>query len=327
MAKRTKRPDRPNIGITLEALRKGAEDHNPAAILFYGLSGLSEAELDRLKPVWAELTDEYRTKVMQRLAETSETDFEMDYRVMGFLGLDDASPEVRKAAIDVLWEDETLELMHKLMLLAQVDTSVEVRAAALTGLGRFILLGELGDLPEEETIPAQNVAVKILKDELLDVDIRRRALEAISNCSHEIVPSAIQRAYRSSEHRMKVSSIFAMGRSYDERWTDIVLREIESENDEIRYEAARAAGELEILEAVPLLGRLLADDDREIKEVAVWSLGEIGGREAQRILSAMLEVAEEAEDEDLIEAIEDAISTASIASGDIFTTLDPHNLN
>jgi hypothetical protein len=327
MAKRTKRQDRPTIAITLEALRKGAEDHNPAAILFYGLSGLSELELAKIKPIWTELTDEYRKKLMQRLAETSETDFEMDYHAIGMMGLDDALPEIRQAAIEILWEDESLELMQKLMLLAQLDPSIEVRAAALTGLGRFILLGELGDLPEAEIIPAQNVAIKILKDEFVDVDIRRRALEAISNSSHEILPGAIQRAYRSSEHRMKVSSVFAMGRSYDERWGDIVLRELESEHDELRYEAARAAGELELDEAVPLLARLLADEDREIKEVSIWSLGEIGGREALRILNAILEVAEEAEDEDLIEAIEDAIGTASFASGDIFPTLDPHNLN
>jgi HEAT repeat protein len=83
----------------------------------------------------------------------------------------------------------------------------------------------------------------------------------------------------------------------------------------MRYEAARAAGELEIEEAVPLLGRLILDDDREILEVVTWSLGEIGGKEAVRILEAMAETAEETDDDVLMEAIEDAIGNASLADG------------
>jgi hypothetical protein len=85
----------------------------------------------------------------------------------------------------------------------------------------------------------------------------------------------------------------------------------------MRYEAARASGELEIAEAVPQLGRLSRENDREIQNVAIWSLGEIGGTQAMRLLSVLAEEAEEAEDDDLIEIIEDAIGSASLVGDEL----------
>jgi len=141
------------------------------------------------------------------------------------------------------------------------------------------------------------------------------------------VPEAIEEAHESDEQLMRVSAVFAMGRSYDERWNETVLREMRNDDPEIRYEAARAAGELEIEEAVTLLGQIAVVDEREIKEVAIWSLGEIGGSQAVRLLTALAEDAEEAEDEDLKEAIEDAIGYASMVGADIDVDFESHDWN
>ncbi|MBK8026049.1 MAG: HEAT repeat domain-containing protein [Chloroflexi bacterium] len=89
-------------------------------------------------------------------------------------------------------------------------------------------------------------------------------------------------------------------------------------DDEIRYEAARAAGELEIEEAVPDLAKLASDPDREIQEVAIWSLGEIGGDESLRILNHLLQRAMKAKDEGLKDAIEEAIGNASLSRGALY---------
>lgn len=312
---------KPDLAATIQGLRDGSERGIPTATIFYGLSDLTSNQVAEIKPVWNTLETEFRRKVMRYMAETSETDYEVNYRAFGLFGLTDIDSEVRTAAIDVLFEDESLELMQQLMNLAERDSSTAVRAAAMSALGRFILAGELGDLPENETVKAQALALRLLNDEQAEIDVRRRALEAFSNSSHEAVPSAIKKAYRSSERKMQVSSVFAMGRSCDHQWENIVLEEIEGEDAEIRYEAARAAGGLELVSAVPKLAQLLTEDDEEIKEVVVWSLGEIGGRESLRVLNAMLEIAEEAEDEDMIEAIEDAIGSASLVGGDLFTML------
>jgi hypothetical protein len=190
-------------------------------------------------------------------------------------------------------------------------------------------MGELGDLPEEQTVRAQQSVVRHLQNVNESLEVRRRSLEAIANCSHAVVPGAIREAYDSDIQPLQISAVFAMGRTCDtDRWQDIVLREISSLDNEMRYEAARASGELEIAEAVPHLGRLTMEDDREIKLMSIWALGEIGGKQATRILDALLEEAETEDDADLIEAIEDAIGNASLASGDLLLLeIEPEDLD
>lgn len=308
--------EQPDLETTLKALESNTEGV-ANAVIFYGLSNLTEADLPRVHEVWVTLPLEARQKLLQQLVDVSETNFEMDYRLLGWMTLDDEDPEARATAIELLWEDETLVLMNRLIDIAQWDESVQVRASAATALGRFILLGELGDLPEQETVRAQDVVVNLLSDQDEDVEVRRRALESIANCSHEIVAEAIEEAFDSDDPRMQASAVFAMGRTYDNRWNKFVLREISNPDPAVRYEAARASGELEIEEAVPHLARLAQGRDREIKEVAIWSLGEIGGSYALRVLGSLADAAEKDEDEDLLEAIDEALGNASLAGRDL----------
>jgi HEAT repeat protein len=322
-----KHAEKPDLMTTLNTIQEGEKTGSPKAAAFYGLSGLSIAEIEQIAPEWQTLEVEYRRKLVRRLAEASETNYELDYRNIGLFATYDSDATVREIGIDVLWEDESIEVMDRFVELAKHDESDSVRAAALKALGRFILKGELGELPESETIRAQQAAVATLNDAHEPVEVRRRALEAISNSSHEQVPGAIQRAYRGDDRAMKLSAVYAMGRSCDDRWESAVINELDSSDDEMRYEATRAAGELELVAAVAKLGQLVAEDDAEIQDMAVWSLGEIGGREALRILRAVLDMAEENEDDDLVNAVEDAIGNASLAGGDMFGDFDADELN
>lgn len=306
----------PDLQQTMTALVEEKEGR-PSPTVVYGLSGLMCEDMEKLRETWNNLPQVRRRRVMRELVEAAETNIELDYRTVGLMGLGDSDPRVRETAIEVLWEDESLELMNRLVTLARHDEVVEVRAAAAIALGRFILLGELGDLPEAETYPARDAVISLLNQENEDNEVRRRALESIANCTHEMVPQAIKSAYASTDRRMRVSAVFAMGRTCDEAWEDIILREIESDDPEMQYEAAKAAGELELVESVPRLGRLALGEDREIQTVAIWSLGEIGGREAVRILELVMEKAEDEDDDDLLQAAEDAIGNASLAGEDV----------
>lgn len=313
--------ERPGVDDALNALHDSAEGKLSASI-FYGLSDLTPDDLERVKPVWDKLDPEYRLKLVQQMTELSEVNYDLDYHNIGHYALNDPDPEVRAAAVDLLWDDESVSMMTRLIEMAQWDEAIPVRAAAASALGQFILLGELGEMDERETVRAQDAVVSLLTDEDEDIDVRRRALEAIANCGHEIVEGAIEDAYYSADERMKASAIFAMGRTCDERWEEIVLREIDSSNPVFRYEAARASGELELREAVPALARLSHESDREIQEVAIWSLGEIGGIQALKVLTRLAEEAENADDEDLLDLIDDAISSASLAGSDLDFDLD-----
>ncbi|MBZ0305013.1 MAG: HEAT repeat domain-containing protein [Anaerolineae bacterium] len=301
--------ERPTLEATLEALELGQKG-TPSADIFYGLSDLSVSESERLRPVWDGLDVEYRRKIMRRIAELSESDFEFDYNAIGLFALDDADIVVRQAAIDTLWIDESITLMSKLIQMAQRDPSNEVRAAAVSELGRFILLGEYENIPEQDAKRVQQVAIAIWNDRTEDFHVRRRALEAIAHSSHEIVDQAILEAYSSPDHLMRVSAVFAMGRSCNERWAGLVLTEMSSDDAELQFEAARAAGEIGLSKAVKQLGVLAARQDAEIRETAAWALGEIGGDKAVEILTALADRAEEDEDEDFLEIIEDALANA-----------------
>ncbi len=308
--------ERPSLEATIKALRETDEGVYNATI-FYGMAGLTSSEFAQVKPIWDKLDADYRYKLVQQMTDLSETNFDLEYHTVAEQSLDDSNPDVRAAAIELLWDDESITLMNRLIEMAQWDEAISVRAAAASALGNFILQGELGEIDEHETARAQDAVVSLLTDEDEDIDVRRRALEAISNSSHEILDGAIEDAYQSGDERMKASAIYAMGRSFDEKWEEIVMREIGSDNPAFRYEAARASGELELREAVPALGQLARENDVEIREMAIWALGEIGGSLALKLLAALAEEAQEQDDDDLVDLIEEAISAASIPGSDL----------
>ncbi|MDX2136993.1 MAG: HEAT repeat domain-containing protein [Chloroflexota bacterium] len=307
---------RPTLDETLNALKQG-ETTGMTATIYYGLSDLVKGQLAQLEDVWVGLESEYRHKLVEQLNEISESNFELDYRTFALFALEDEDAAVRGAAVELLWSDETLEGMRRLMEVATQDDAAAVRAVALSALGRYILLGEYEDLPEAQTSMAVDLAFSVYRDEGEDVEVRRRALEALSHSSHVGVNDAIREAYESGDRSMKVSAVFAMGKTYDERWEPAVMRELNSADAEMRYEAVRAAGELSLEDAVPKLTRLIYESDREIRDVSIWALGEIGGREALRVLDRLASDPVFAEDEDLQEAVEDAMVSASMPGSDM----------
>jgi HEAT repeat protein len=78
----------------------------------------------------------------------------------------------------------------------------------------------------------------------------------------------------------------------------------------MRFEAARAVGELEYGAAVPHLIELLDDPDREVQMVAVSALGQIGGRSAKDALTQLTE----SDDEVLRDLADEALQELQISS-------------
>lgn len=292
-------------------------DQPLAAETIYGLSDLNADDLKRLSAVWGGIPLERRRPLIHRLVEAAETNFDMDFGAVTRLALTDLDDEVRATAVEATWTDESPDMLRRLIGLASGDHAETVRAAAVSALGQFILLGELSKFDPMLTRQAENVALKLYHNEREGVDVRRRALEAIANCGREGVSEMIEESYEDNDARMRASALFAMGRSCDPKWSPVVLRELDSGDPEMRYEAARAAGELELREALPQLARLLEGEDREVMEMAVWALGEIGGNQAQRLLDDLIEQAENASDDALVEAIEEAMEAASLAGEDL----------
>lgn len=312
------RPLGPSFMQTLAILTQLTPGQMIPAGVVHGLSNLLPQQVLATAPVWTTLDAEVRRDVMSALIDAGSNDFETDYTLFSLLAIDDDDAEVRRMAIELSVYVEDRSHMDTLFEMAQHDASDEVRAAAMKALGTFILQGELGNLPADAVAPVVAYLLGVVRDRRADSELRARALESIGYSSEDAVAGEIQRAYNGDDSRMKTSSLFAMGVSGDDQWADTIVHELERGSPENRFEAARAAGELSLQEAVRPLSTLAFGDDSEIVREAVWALGEIGGKEAVRVLEALLEQVESGEDDDLADLVEDALDNASASAGYVF---------
>lgn len=305
---------------SFESLLTGLTDENQPlrAALVYRLSDLQPGELAKLKAIWPSISVERRRLLLSRLVETSETSFDVDFSAAAIFALNDDDPQVRAHAIAALWETEDEVAMHRFIKLLRDDEAAAVRASAAEALGKFVLAGELGKLPAAAAREAEEALLVAVRSAHEPLDVQRRALESLAYSSREEVADLIEKARTHDEATMRSTAIFAMGRSADKRWARHVLAALEHPQEEMRYEAARAAGELGLTAAVSRLIDMARGSDPEIKEAAIWSLGEIGGSQAQQ---ALFSLADQEEDGDLLKAIEDAVNTAALAAGELNTYL------
>jgi len=164
------------------------------------------------------------------------------------------------------------------------DSSEKVQTTAATALGKFTMLAELKKLSPDHTSKIRHILLSVITDKNRPVELRRRALEAAAPLSHPEIRTAISEAYQSNNNRLRVSSIYAMGKSCDPSWLPILLEELTNDDAEIRYEAVVACGELEEEEAVPHLTMLINDPDRDVQLAVIQTLSKIGGTMAKQCL-------------------------------------------
>jgi hypothetical protein len=255
---------------------------------------------------------------MQELVEIGEANFEVYFDPVFLLGLGDEDAEVRTSAINGLWENEDPSLIGPLVHLLRTDEAVGVRAAAATALGRFVYLGAVEDIDQHQALLAEEALLDTIHRGAEDIEVRRRAVESIAFSSEPAIAQIIENAYYDDNEKMQISAIFAMGRSADAHWWPQVIAELENDNSEIRFEAARACGELEAGEAVSKLIELIEDDpDLQVQEMAIWALGRIGGPAAREALEECLE----SEVESIALAAEEALDELNLFS-DSFNLFD-----
>ena len=294
-------------------LRKMRDSQTPLSISsLYGFSDLTRAEAQLFQEVWSCIDAGRRRWIIQSLVDIAEASFEVDFNSIFRLCLNDEDEMVRSRAVEGLWEDEDLTLAGLLVRLLRDDPSESVRAAAATSLGRFVLLGELEKIEAAPAMMVEDALLGAIYDPHETLEVRRRAVESIAYSGQNQVRDIIEMAYCDDEEEMRISAVFAMGRSADPLWREMVIAELDNPNPEMRYEAARACGELEISAALSaLIGLIEADPDPEVQEMAIWALGRIGGKEARRVLEACCE----SEDEVLRQAAEEALDELDFLGG------------
>lgn len=288
----------------------------PEALPFsrlYSFSDLAGQRLTDFCVVWDTFPATQRRRLVHALVELAEASFQVNFDAIFYHCLNDADYEVRATAIDGLWENEDRALIGPLLTMLRNDPSTQVRSAAATGLGRYVLAGELEQL--EPAIQARIMTELVTTINLAgeSIEVRRRAIESAAYACTPDVTEAVESAYYDEDESMRISAIVGMGRSCDQRWKEIILTELESTTAAVRYEAALASGGLALREAVPTLRRLLDDADQQVRDATIWSLGQIGGAQAKQALLAAYEDA----DDDTRAILDEALAEQDLLEGNL----------
>lgn len=293
-----------------QSLKRFEDERAPVSqAILYGLNDLNREERETFRAAWSRLGAARRREVIDGLIDLAEQNIDVNFGAVMRVALDDQDERIRVQAVRGLWEDESPDLIGPLMRLLATDPSEDVREEAASALGQFVLQGELGTLGDSQAFAVEEALLRAYNDPAESVEVRRKALQSLSFSSDEAMRDLIEEAFKDADNRMVMSAIFAMGRSADPRWERTVRRELRRASPEIRFEAARALGELEAAEAVYELGEMAQTDaDEQVREMCIHALGQIGGKEAQRILETM---AETEENETLQEAIAEALDELS----------------
>ncbi|MGC4107536.1 MAG: HEAT repeat domain-containing protein [Thermomicrobiales bacterium] len=297
---------RPGLPEVIAHLEEGGV--TPSMLV--GLSDLSRAQITELRPVWASLDEEHRERVLLELIELAEDRYDTHFGRIFRLALTDPSATIRQRALGGLWDDEGSDLPDLLLSALQADPADDVRIQAAQSLAPIATKAVLGELEADYANRLGASLFAILDDPAEPLALRRRALEAVAAFgSNPTLDRHLVAMYEDDDSGLRSSAVFAMGQTLDPRWYATVLDELVSDDAEVRYEAARATGHYGDASGLPALADLATDEDDEVRQAAISAIGEIGGRPAMRMLQRLAEQA--GTDADL-DAIQDAISEASV---------------
>jgi HEAT repeat protein len=300
-----------HMAITSYIQEIGAHDHKLAMRDLKPLSGLGREEYTDFWPAWAAITPRRRAEIARSMVELAEDDIELDFRQALTWLLEDEDAEVRASAVEGLWEDNSEALLRRLLKLLRGDPAPGVRAAVALSLSRFAYQAELDELDSGDAEALRSGLLGLILDQRQPLEVRRRALESAGYfASVDEIQRQIELAYASDEQLLRESALMAMGRSVLPRWLPTIARELESPSPALRYEAARAAGEMaeEARQLLPKLSPLLNDGDSEVVLATIWALGQIGGDAAKRVLQQV----RKSEDETRRQAAADALEELSL---------------
>jgi HEAT repeat protein len=272
------------------------------------LADLGRADAAMFARAWPLIPEERRERVIRSFAELAETNVQYVFGRALRVALADPSPVVRQLAVAALWEDEGSDLIQTFLDLVDRDPSQDVRAEAAQGLSRFAELAAAQELDADSAERLRQTLVSLADDPREPYVVRRRALETVAVFGRDAdIVDLIRAAYDADDAGLQAGALYAMGRSCDTGWIDTLTHEFGSPDAEMRFEAARATGELGDDRAVPGLIGLTSDEDVEVKQVAISALGRIGGAAAVNALRRLARRAGTV-DRDLIEeALEEAL--------------------
>jgi hypothetical protein len=207
------------------------------------------------------------------------------------------------------------EIVNALLSILQSSAeSEELRGSVAISLGPVLEHADIDGFEDPDDVPISKNSFRKIQESLrrlyMDIDVpknvRRRILEASVRAPLDWHKDAIRAAYSCEDGDWRLTAVFSM------RWVrgfdDQILEALESDNQEIYYEAICAAGNWEVDAAWSHVSRLVREQetDKHLLLAAIDAVASLRPQEAGLILMDLTH----SDDEDVAEAANEAMIMA-----------------
>jgi hypothetical protein len=209
--------------------------------------------------------------------------------------------------------DELAEVL--LSIVRSSDKTGEVRARAAISLGPALEDEDTNGFEEsaysstisQRTFDTIQSSLRALyMDAAVPGEVRRRILEASVRASQDWHQGAVRAAYASGDESWRLTAVFGM--RFVRGFSEQILESLDSDNEDIRYEAVLAAGSWEVAGAWPHMVALVtsAETPKHLLLAAIDAVASIRPAEALTILGDLLD----SDDDEVVAAVEEALVLA-----------------
>jgi hypothetical protein len=207
-----------------------------------------------------------------------------------------------------------------LTIAGDADEPEQLRARTAISLGPILEQADTDGFDDPDDVPItegtfhniQDSLEKVYRDKSTPKEVRRRILEASVRAPQTWHQDAIRHAYSSGNKEWVLTAVFSM------RWVrgfdDQILEALNSKDPEINYQAVIAAGNWGLDRAWPHIVELVndADSSKPLLLAAIGALSSIRPAEAPDILEDLAE----SDDEEIVEAVSEAMAAAEDPIGE-----------
>lgn len=216
----------------------------------------------------------------------------------------------------VVMNDELADALRA--IISSPDESAKLRARAALALGPVLELAETDGFDDPDDVPIsprtfrkiQDLFQKLYFDNSVPKEVRRRILEAPVRAPEDWHRTAIAAAFSSGDKEWILTAVFSM------RWIhgfdDRILAALKSADPEIHYQAVEAAGNWALASAWPDIVTVVHDaaTPKSLLLAAIGAVASIRPAEARTVLEDL----EGSDDEEIAEAVDEAIMMAETIS-------------
>jgi uncharacterized protein (UPF0147 family) len=214
--------------------------------------------------------------------------------------------------------DELVEAL--LAILRNSEESQEMRARAAISLGPILAYGDTEGFEDPDDVPISERHFQQIQESLRELymdaqipkEVRRRILEASVRAPQDWHKNAVRAAYSSGDDAWELTAVFCM--RYLRGFEEQIVEELDNRNPDIQLEAVLAAGNWGVGAGWPHIAALIHSGrtPKHLLLAAIEAVPTICPQEARKVLSGLIE----SDDEDIIEAVHEALAMAEESSGD-----------